>query len=492
MSSPEILKKFSKYGNDSGEHESDEVLEQYFCESEDVEDFYDDQERFVFVNARKGVGKSALLKHSRIKILKQSPESLTISLKGSDLSSPFASESEHAAVGINNWKKKICESINRELGRKIGFAITDDEIMLVENSEIDNYKDRNLVGALSERLRSKLFTIEKKNISIQNEAKLLERYSENKNIDVWLFIDDIDAKFKSEERYIEYITSFFSACRDLSHSVCGLKIRSTIRADVWPILRTHDESMDHCEQYMRKLRWDEHDIGNIIGKKIFAFSKNCDDFELPEKEEFYDSKTKQSQLLLARKYPWYGKRVPSIKPLVAHSHGRPRWSAKLLRESAKRAAKNNNENIKWADLSACFPEYSRKRYDELLAEHRHQFPHLERIYECFSHGPSIYSTSELLEKINSSYIERYGKPKLDGTNVESDDIAIAHFMFRSGFIVGRGKEDKSYYVEFEDRPTLLITEENLDDNLDWNIALVYRKTLSIGESNLTIQSTRTP
>ena len=65
-------------------------------------------------------------------------------------------------------------------------------------------------------------------------------------------------------------------------------------------------------------------------------------------------------------------------------------------------------------------------------------------------------------------------------------------MFRSGFIVGRGKEDKSYYVEFEDRPTLLITEENLDDNLDWNIALVYRKTLSIGESNLTIQSTRTP
>ena len=481
MATPEILKKFSKYGNDSGERENEDILEKYFCESELVEDFYDADEPFLFVKARKGVGKSALLKHTKIKILKKNPQSLTIDLKGHELCAPFLSEGEHAAISINSWKKRICTAINREIGRRIGFANTDDEIMLVENSEIDNYKGRNIVSALSERLKSKIITIEKSAIPIANEDKLLKRYAESTEINVWIFIDDIDATFKSKEQYITYLTTFFSACIDLSYTVKGLKLRASIRSDVWPILCTHDESMDHCEQYMRKLKWSDHEIGKIIGKKIFSFCQNQEDFKFPKDIEFYDTAVKQSQLLLAKNYPWYKKRVYSLIPLSSFSYGRPRWSAKLLREASANASRNGNENIKWDDLKSCFPEYSRQRYKELLAEHRHQFPELERLFECFSHGPSLYTTEQLLEKIKVRYISNHGNPKIDGANTESDELMVAHFLFRAGFIIGRGPDKDTFYVEFEDRPTLLVTRENLDDGLEWNIPICYRKALSIGE-----------
>lgn len=481
MSNSKILKKFSKYGNDSGEREDERILEQYFCESELVEDFYDADEPFLFVKAKKGVGKSALLKHTKIKAVELNSQLLTIELKGHELCAPFLSEGEHAAISINNWKKRICTTINREIGRKIGFASNDDEIMLVENSEIDNYKGRNIVSALSERLKSKIVNIDKKTLSIKNEGKLLERYAENTDIDVWIFIDDIDATFKNNEQYITYLTTFFSACIDLSYTVKGLKLRASIRSDVWPILCTHDESMDHCEQYMRKLKWSDHEIGKIIGKKIFSFCNSDSEFIFPKDIGYYDTPVKQSQLLLAKNYPWYKKRVYSLIPLSSFSYGRPRWSAKLIREASANASRNGNENIKWDDLKSCFPEYSRQRYKELLAEHRHQFPELERLFECFSHGPSLYTTEELLERIKSSYIANHGKPKIDGANTESDELMVAHFLFRSGFIIGRGPDEDTFYVEFEDRPTLLVTKENLDDGLNWNIPMCYRKALSIGE-----------
>lgn len=480
MSTPEMLKKFSKFGNDSGEQEDDDILEKYFCESEYVEDFYDPDEPFLFVKAKKGVGKSALLKHTKIKTLKRDARAIAISIKGSEISAPFLSDSEHAATSINDWMSRLCSAINRELGNQIGVALTDDEILLVEQSELSNYKGKNLVGSLSSRLKFKLFgtEIEKNSQKIQNQDKILERYSAENDIDVWLFIDDIDSTFKSQPNYITYLATFFSACRDLSYTVKGLKIRASIRADVWPILRTHDESMDHCEQYMRSLRWNDDDIVQIIGKKIFTFCNTFQDFDFPKGVEFYDTPIKQSQLLLANKYPWYKNRVYSVIPLSSFSYGRPRWSAKLLREAAKAAAKNKNDNIKWADLTATIPNYSRQRYMELLAEHRHQFPNLEKLFEVFAHNGSVYSTVDLLVRVDR-YIKVYGKPFIDGSDSPSSNLEVAHFLYRTGFIIGRSKENRSFYVEFEDRPTLLLSEANLDDGLEWNIPMCYRRALSI-------------
>ncbi|MCR9342600.1 hypothetical protein NB530_15310 [Vibrio alginolyticus] len=442
----------------------------------------DPNEPFLFVKAKKGVGKSALLKHTKIKISKGNNSVITAYVKGSQLSAPLPSELDHAALAINDWKRRICGVINREIGRSIGLAISDDQMLLVENSELDNYRDRNIVGALSERLKGKILGLERKSVGINNEDKLLERYSQKNNMDFWLFVDDIDATFKNNSNYILYLATFFSACRELSYAVEGLKIRASIRADVWPILRTHDESMDHCEQYMRELRWNDDDIANIIGQKIYSFCKAEDEFDFPKEEFFYDTPFKKSQLLLASKYPWYKKRVYSVVPLSIFSYGRPRWSSKLLRDAAKNSASNGNENIKWNDLKSAFPTYSRQRYLELLAEHRHQFPQLEKLFECFSHGPSRYKTKALLSK-TSEYISRYGAPKIDGSESESDNLNVAHFLFRSGFIVGSSEQEDNYYVEFEDRPTLLVTDANLDDGLDWVIPMCYRKALSIDKKS---------
>lgn len=145
---------------------------------------------------------------------------------------------------------------------------------LVESAELTNFKGKNIVSALLSRIN---ISSEYPNISISKPGvadnfSLLKRYSDNKEHKVWLFIDDIDATFIDTTENRLLVSTFFSACRELTNNVKGINVRASIRTDVWSLI-CHDEALDKCEQYMLDLSWNTTDTGKILCKKILSYYK---------------------------------------------------------------------------------------------------------------------------------------------------------------------------------------------------------------------------
>ncbi len=62
------IKDKDLFGNDAGEDESIEVLNSYYVENPDLDDFFDPAVRLNVVSARKGMGKSAMISRMASKL----------------------------------------------------------------------------------------------------------------------------------------------------------------------------------------------------------------------------------------------------------------------------------------------------------------------------------------------------------------------------------------------------------------------------------------
>ena len=71
------------FGNEAGEDEDKKRLSDYYLEKEKNSVFYDVNWNLGFVRARKGVGKSALLNYTAIKVSELYQEDLIINIKAS-------------------------------------------------------------------------------------------------------------------------------------------------------------------------------------------------------------------------------------------------------------------------------------------------------------------------------------------------------------------------------------------------------------------------
>jgi hypothetical protein len=102
------------------------------------------------------------------------------------------------------------------------------------------------------------------------------------------------------------------------------------------------------------------------------------------------------------------------------------------------------------------------------------------VIEAFAGTSHEFTTKELLDIVNDRIINVTGMPEIDGIVASNDTLLVAHFLFRIGLISGR--EDLGGYlnfVQYEDRPQLLSSEQNLDDGLIWSVHPTYRSVLKI-------------
>ena len=106
---------------------------------------------------------------------------------------------------------------------------------------------------------------------------------------------------------------------------------------------------------------------------------------------------------------------------------------------------------------------------------------LVNLIESFSGGERRYTTQKLLQHITDKIIRRYGLPKIDGIEQGRDSLYVAHFLFRAGFIYGRDDSGDAplSFVNYDERPHLLLSTANLDDKLTWEIHPSYRSVLKI-------------
>jgi hypothetical protein len=463
------------FGNDAGEDESLDVLNSYFLFKPEFKQFFDENVRLAFVRSRKGIGKSALLRQLQFNRQQANVGEVILYVKASDLMALQEIDSSTPSALIYGWQQRICTQVNLELGQILKVALTDDTMTLVESAELAGFRGRNLVGSLLDRLKLKVkdFEISRQRVEPGNAQALLQRILAKQGISVWLLIDDIDAMFLNTEAEKLRVSAFFSACRNIVQNVSGLNLRASVRTDVWSILAQYDESLDKCEQYMLDLSWSTAESGQILEKRIASFqirtygllASNIDTFDLVFRQPFI----------------WAGRRLEAYRPIHILSAGRPRWATQLCRMSGKRASEVGKDKIGVGDVEFVLRDYGAYRLSDLYKEHRHQCPQIEHVLEAFSGGPAQFTTAELLEKIRKDIITKSTKIEIDGSGAGASNLSLAHFLFRIGFINARNERAQTGldFVRFEERPNLLSTLVNADDELPWEIHPSYRTTLSI-------------
>jgi hypothetical protein len=476
------------FGNEAGEDEEPDILSSYYLDKDEFDYFFSKKKKLGFVRSRKGMGKSALLSYTLHRNQNTNDPALLIYVKASDLYSLQTTSSTSPSDMIYGWQQKICTRINIELGSTLKTGFDDDSIFLIESAEVAGFRKRNIVSALVDRLGLKGVGLEAERIRLAptDSHAVLERIQQNKDVHVWMFIDDIDATFINTEQERLRISTFFSACRNLVNTVEGLNIRASVRTDVWSILAQYDEALDKCEQYMLDLTWSTEDTGRILERKILSYFKRY----YPDDKRFttLDLNSDRSnirKLVFKEPFKWGSRRVEAYRPIHILSAGRPRWAAQLCKLSGKDALAKRATHIGIGHIKPILKQYGRLRLDDLYKEHRHQCDRLEDIVEIFSGGSPKYSTQELLAHLTEKFIRHRGLPKIDDEPAENGSLSVANFLYRIGFIKARDDKDATGlgFVGFEQRPNLLSSKSNLDDGLIWEVHPAYRDILRIKKDN---------
>ena len=461
------------FGDESADDAPLDNLMAYFVKQNNFGQFIDFKKKFLVVRARKGNGKSAILQwiyHTSIK----NQSDIVVKCRGSEL----------AHLGINKntadntpnaqiyeWMSKICTLINRALAQKISFAFSDSRMSIVEAAEFDEMKERNVVGALIKRLEFKFLKNESSQ-AIKNEIEVLKK---EKNLKAIVIIDDLDATFQNTQEECLNLSTFFSACRYLIQDFPGIVIRTSIRTDVWPIIRPLDESLDKVEQYMVDLHWNENDFKNILDKRI-KYSLNI------------DSNKNAMDYVFTQTLDWGKKNVKNYVCLYTLAYERPRWGIQLCKLSQAIALKNEHEKITQRDIENAWVEYGKRRIADLQSEHKHQCNQILNIINAFRDQKSLMTRDEIIKVISDNIVSRSrGGILIDGEKTNSA-IDIAAFLFRIGFIVARSSDDNNYYHHFfEDSPNLFNNRYQKDKNFLWEIHPCYRKALDIKSLNSAIK-----
>lgn len=480
------LKDRKIFGNEAGEDENLEILNSYYIEHPNFDDFFDSDERLSIVSARKGMGKSALLSRLHFKLINEDKyhNPLVIRVKGNELLGLGDFKGENHSYLENYWKQIICKRIIIEIGSQIGFAMTSDDMSFVELSELEGLKSKNLIGGLLARVKGKLPGTE---VTIDNDIpenldKLLKRYQNSKNSpSVWLLIDDIDAKFQNTTENQARVGSFFSAIRSLSFDNENLNIRATVRSDVWSCLR-HLEDLDKLQQYMIDIFWSKKYMRDMLAQRILVYiQKNFPDSN-EAKFKLKGDYNKIIDTIFKSPIDWRGdKEAKLFDAISAFSNRRPRWMGQLCRMASKNASEHiQAKKVNLNHINNILLDFGALRRDDLIKEHDHQFNELSQLIDSLRSTQKEFTQAELHSVIDKNFIrgrDVVAIPKIDGKQyVEPEDLG--DFLYKLG-LISRAHDDGKNFTHYTDDPDLYRSIENRNDNIIWSIHPAYRTFLNI-------------
>ncbi len=475
------LDELNLFGNDAADLEKENLFISYAVERDELNELLNTENAIQVIRAYKGEGKSALLRILKGKLNQNKNEQLIITALGPD-HSPVVNSTD-SDVWTREWKKSILKLVANEIGAEIGFAFNDDATSLVEEAESNGFKSRSLVSSIIDRI--KLKDLERDKPLIQNHEKLLARFTSGRPL-IWVIIDDVDQNFQNTDRWRTKVGTFFTACRQIATVIPEIRIRTSIRPNVWAIVKRDFESLSHIEQYMHDLSWTSEQYRTLLAARIKAYLKRTSQWDyvyktLPREAFLRD----QSLISLAfdDPMPWGGgskTRPPHVVLWTLTGH-RPRWLVELCKEAGAHASERNSHKIQLSDLTDQLGAFGRKRIEDTVAEFRSQCPQIEDLLGAFSRESDLYSTDELLKTIRNRILNAVN-PTISGVLGKPSDMDIAHFLFQIGFLSGRvdyGEHQGYDHYSFREKPTLLKSKTNLDEGLRWEINPVFRDVLNL-------------
>jgi hypothetical protein len=482
------LKDPTLFGNDVAEDENEDVFQSYAIHRPELHAFGDSQRQICITRAYKGEGKSALLRLLIGRIRSADGDVVIVHSTGNSLLSPI--DSSDFATWLRGWKSAILARVASEVGARIGLALSDDDMSLVEEAEKRGFRSRSLISAVLERLR--LGSIESSGVKVSgpeirkpgvmDAEGLLKRWAQGRP-PIWLIVDDVDQNFQNTLPHKAKAAAFFVACRELANLIPELRIRAAVRPNVWVTLKMEFEALSHVEQYNSDLSWSEQDIRQLLARRIQGYLARKGRWDLAS-QSLHGSREERDRQLISLVFDdpirWGGKEKPPHAVLYTLSKHRPRWVIELSKLAAGRAVQRARPRIGKEDIVYDLGEFGMKRIQDTVAEFRSQCPEVEELISGFAREREQLTTDQLITIIERKILSHL-KPRIGGVIGDARAMDVAAFLFQIGFIFGRRDYGDGNYdhIAYSERPSLLRSRSDIDAGLSWEIHPVFRQALEI-------------
>lgn len=430
------------FGYEAAEDENISRLTDYYFKSDVYRKVHNDLPLRILVG-HKGIGKSATFKISYEE--NKAHKNIVVWIKPDDILEICDENSEFLNM-IRSWKTGLSNIIYKSILENFGIKSEDDVQLFLNGSG-------KLISTLSEIFKKKINEyVETNSFNKEVISSFL------KNNKVFVYIDDLDRGWTGSKKGVQKISALLNATRDLTNDNEGLRIRISLRTDVYYLVRTSDESTDKIEGSVIWYSWNQHELLCMLAKRVQSYYGNKmsdeDLVKLPQKEvaKYFDE-------VFERRFQGKGKwnNVPTYRILATMIRRRPRDLVKLCMAAARTAMDNGHTKINTEDLNANFDKYSQERLQDTINEYRSEVPEIERLLlgmkpnkmEKKTSSEFIYTTQGLMEKI--SKITEQGVFKSSSRKILSND-ELAAFLYKINFLIARkeksdGTIERRYFEE---------------------------------------------
>lgn len=479
------------FGNEAADHEDPEVFFSYAVQRDEMKSFLDQKKPLQIVSAYKGEGKSALLRLIESRIKQDEPDAVVLRVSATEISP--SEDDNNTDAWIRSWKKAIFKKVAVEIGKSLKMAFSDDAISLVEEAETEGFRERSFVGLVVSRLSSKSLGIEQNKPPITDHEALMQRWAD-KGASVWVLIDDVDHNFRNNKYDKIKVASCLMATTQIFMSVPEIKVRLSLRPNVWVTIKTEYEALSHVKQYIKGLSWSDKDFNNILAQRIESYLRRTNQWLSISDSISTDVDVGKKQLLnLVFENPvlWGGnnsKRDVYV-PLHTLSRHRPRWMIELCKAAAVDAYKRGNSVITLENIVNNLGAFGRSRIEDMVVEFQPQCEKIRQLVVAFNGQNERYTTDQLLTLIGSRILQSVS-PKIVGVLGDPSHREVAHFLFQIGFLSARQDYDDETYkhYSFSEKPELLTTENNIDQGMSWEVHPVFRQALELKNVDTRSQS----
>lgn len=450
--------------------ENDEVFENYFLET-NIYKKIKGKEKFYIIVGEKGTGKSALLKMCMINNEKN--EEVVV-----DIKRPQITEKVQVSKLVDLWKDSLSKNIVDEIEKK--------------RERITDSKKVNTLFKGIEAIASPIIE-NKTNINYWEIKKYVFDFFEKENRTINIYIDDLDVGYRNTSEQNDSIAALFTAIREMLRENKALKVRMTLRTDVYDNVRRTDESSDKIQNNRIDLKITNHEILAMLVKRVLSFwgDNTQDNFMALNQDNMMGKIDGLIAPIYHGKGNWENKPMRYI--LMTLTRRRPRDIFALCGLAWDHAVENGRIKIETDDINAVIVQYSNERLRDIISEYQYEFRKSEDLKEVILSLKTsetdrkrlsqsyLYTRDELFKKIDS-ILERTGKVlSSDGNIMETD--ALAKILYKANIITGRkdlqDSIERIYYAEYPD-----LIRKVTDIGVKYEVHPAYRWAIDVQDNKI--------
>ncbi|MCH7497270.1 MAG: hypothetical protein IH971_05400 [Candidatus Marinimicrobia bacterium] len=452
------------FGHEAAEDEDPERLRDYYFKTATYDHVATDLSLRILVG-HKGIGKSALFAIAIAEDREQGR--IAVLIKPDDIAE-LGTDTTDFLKTVRAWKLGLVEIIASNVLRSFGRS----------GAGISS-KLKQFGGGVLEFLKNSFREPDNLKLDATNQH-LVTQFLKNSVLTV--YIDDLDRGWEGRRQDVVRISALLNAVRDLINENRGIRVRVSLRSDVYYLVRTSDESTDKIEGSVIWQTWTNHEIFVLLIKRIETFFGRTIDEQYLLKEPQRNLARYLSpvmELRFAGEGKW--KNAPMHRILMSLIRKRPRDLVKLCTLAARNAREHRFEKLYTQNFREIFTEYSQGRIQDTINEFRSELADIERLILSMKPAKKerrtkvgyVYDTGQLLQKIND--IRQSGEFRFANKKVATQK-ELAAFLYKINFLTAR-KETEDGIVRMYFEENRYLSNEFVDFGFAWEVHPAYRWAL---------------